>query len=127
MRARARAERSVIAPLAGLATIALAIGLILARLALASHWLLVPHAVCEHGDVTHAAPHSDDRADRSPAQSPDHDHCDADALAHRIDDFHAPIPAATLLSILDPEAPAAVAERRPIPLLHLAPKGSPPS
>jgi hypothetical protein len=136
MRVRAGAGRRR-AGIAALAAAALALGLLLARILQASHFLLVPHAVCAHGELTHADPVSSadpapaasgERADPAPAEAlADHDHCDASALHHRPLEIRASLAPPGLLVLPAPREPASVAERRPVALLLLAPKGSPPA
>ena len=139
MPTRVRSKRSCLRKPGGLGAIvtaALAIVLLIARFALASHYLLVAHSLCEHGDLTHAtredsareaAPASGEQIEAAPASAEaDHDHCDANALRHLPDEQRAPILAATLLAVLEPPTRANSAEHQPIPLLHLAPKSSPP-
>jgi hypothetical protein len=114
---------------------------VVVQLGSAAHLLLVHHARCVHGEMvhdgdTHEARALDASGDRSgdeaasegdPGSSHDEDHCDVLAVTHRIPDAPAPLGAATLLTILPTSELAAALEVRPVRLLHVAPKGSPPS
>ncbi|APR82994.1 Hypothetical protein A7982_08343 [Minicystis rosea] len=108
------------------------------------HMLLVSHATCEHGDlveVDHAdsvreRAHRDATAEKGAAHDEieaaddsrsDHDHCDARALRHlptSVDPF---IVGASLLDVTPLVVLDEQAEERPVALLSLAPKGSPPA
>lgn len=104
------------------------------------HLLLVTHAACEHGELIELAPGTErvapaddrpgtgpDRAEKAHGDAAGHDHCDAPALRHLPVEVGPALGAPTLLT----SAPCAAAgpheERRPLPLLALAPKGSPPA
>jgi hypothetical protein len=105
------------------------------------HLLLVPHATCEHGELieavsvapsTSGAPRAEHRSDRPQieqgrAPRDGHEHCDALAVRSRLPEVGVPIAPATLLTVLPTEAGGARDEARPVPLLALAPKSSPPS
>jgi hypothetical protein len=100
------------------------------------HHLLVPHATCEHGElmegggarVSVEGRSRPDRAqiERAHADASGHDHCDALAVRHRVPDVGASVAAASLVWIASVEGGADQAEIRSVPLLSLAPKGSPP-
>lgn len=112
---------------------------LLGRFALSAHMLLVPHEICEHGQLVHLHhPHHHARVepstvDRPPAvrgaaeEPSGHEHCDALGI-HEVP----PTLAAAVIQtdqaawrIPLPTAPAAI-ERPAVPLLLLAPKQSPP-
>jgi hypothetical protein len=114
------------------------LALLLAQGPLLLHLLLVPHRTCEHGELVELAraripapaaqvPRSDHpQVDLDRAGCGSHEHCDALALRHRLPEVEPSVGPATLLRI-DPIATAgARAERRPVALLSLAPKSSPP-
>lgn len=118
-----------------------ALGLLVVQLGSAAHLILVEHARCAHGELVHG--HDDHAAEApgaqengsgadsargaNPGSSHDEDHCDALAVTHRIPAAPAPVGAATVLTTLPIAAPDAAAEIRPIGLLDVAPKGSPPA
>ena len=125
-----------------------ALGLLLLQGPALLHLLLVPHATCEHGElvegvrpaarrVTAAPPPSwgtppDPRSDqaqfeRSHGDGAGHEHCDALAVRHQIPAVGASIAAASLVWITPIVASGDHAEARPVPLLSLAPKSSPPA
>jgi hypothetical protein len=114
------------------------------------HLLLVPHTTCEHGELVEGvrktavtmgetpkpparpAAESKSRTDqaqieRAHGDGTGHDHCDALAVRHRVPEVGASVAAASLVWIVPVESGAARAEVRPVPLLSLAPKGSPPA
>lgn len=107
-----------------------------------SEGLLVPHAVCEHGELTHpSALHPESSADKTEgpeaegrsdfASEPreaagEHDHCDASTLDHRMGDVGPSLAEPRLLELDLPAHEVRRLEARPIGLLFLAPKGSPP-
>jgi hypothetical protein len=119
----------------------LVLGVIVLQLGSAAHLVLVQHARCVHGELVHEHDEHGDRAagaqengvgaaatrEDNPGASHDEDHCDALAVTHRIPDAPAPVGAATLLTILPVAAIGAAREIRPIGLLDVAPKGSPPA
>lgn len=108
-----------------------------------AHLLIVRHVTCEHGELIesggHVARHepaaaaaddSDEGRDRATPGSRDgsgHDHCDALALRHCPTEVGLVIGPALLLEIEERASLGASAEQRPVPLLSLAPKSSPPS
>jgi hypothetical protein len=111
------------------------------------HLLLVQHRTCEHGElvevaVAKAAPaagtsvtsvssatgRSDQpQIEQSRADGAGHDHCDALAVRHRLPDLGPSIGPATLLLITPVATESDRAETRPVALLALAPKSSPPA
>jgi hypothetical protein len=102
------------------------------------HLLLVPHTTCEHGELVEgvrkqpAAAEGKSRSDQAQIERAHggrtgHDHCDALAVRHRVPEIGASVAAASLVWITPVEDGAERAEMRPVPLLSLAPKGSPPS
>jgi hypothetical protein len=102
------------------------------------HLLLVPHATCEHGDLVEAvAPSShttaavearadEQQVERADAQRDGHEHCDALAVRHRLPEVGPHVACASLVWIAPSEPFGEHREARPVPLLALAPKGSPP-
>ncbi|WP_437956250.1 hypothetical protein WME76_33075 [Sorangium sp. So ce119] len=129
---------------------------LLAQLSGLAHALLVRHARCEHGELVHVgalvdAGHGAARAalpaaaaappqaeggapgpgDRVAAQDAlphlDDDHCDAFALRGQLGAPVHRVGEATLLEVLRLAALRPSPEVRPIPLLILAPKSSPPA
>jgi hypothetical protein len=117
----------------------IALGLLLAQGPMVFHLLLVPHATCEHGELIEGRFEASETVARSAPESAsgssidsghgaraDHDHCDALAVRHRVPEMGASIAAASLLATIDIETCGAGGEARPLPLLALAPKGSPP-
>jgi hypothetical protein len=114
----------------------IALGLLLAQGPLLLHLLLVRHVACEHGElVEQAAPahaiarESGPAHDRVDAAAPGsgHEHCDVLAVRHCPGDVAAPIVAPSLLCIEPPASLCARGETRPVALLSLAPKSSPPA
>jgi hypothetical protein len=120
--------------------ILIALGLVLAQGSALLHLALIPHATCEHGELVEgprpakqagigAAEGRPERPqiEQGHQDGGGHAHCDALALRHRLPDVLAPVAEASLLCIAPIEACGAGVETRPVPLLSLAPKGSPPS
>jgi hypothetical protein len=116
-----------------------ALGLLLAQGPMLLHLLLIPHTTCEHGElvetsVVHAS--WDETSVRSATGAPaieqahegrrEHTHCDALALRHRVTELATPVAEASLLAVLSIDRPRDLAEVRPVALLSLAPKASPP-
>lgn len=102
------------------------------------HLLIVPHVACEHGELVevHSTPSRpvavprdahDVRLDPADASGFDHHHCDV--LAVRCGPVAAPpfIAPPCLLFIEIAASLSERAEARPVPLLALAPKVSPPA
>ena len=119
----------------------IALGLLFAQVPSLLHLLLVPHATCEHGDLVEqpqwgagapASPgvvqdeHRSDRPQVTAAHGSGHDHCDALAVRHRLPEVGVSVAAASLLSIEPVAERGERGETRPVPLLSLAPKSSPP-
>lgn len=132
----------------------LALGLLLLQGSALLHLLVIPHAACEHGDLVDlrgesahvlalgpqgrdapaAAMPGDPRADardvadaQPDRDDPGHDHCDANALRHRPEALAPSIAEATLLCIAPEVSLSERGEARPIAVLWLAPKSSPPA
>jgi hypothetical protein len=122
----------------------IALGLLIAQGPMLLHLLLVQHETCEHGELVEVpvgarvaasrpAIPAAARANGSPTLSEGavapggHDHCDALAVRHRIPDVGPAIAAASLVWIAPIAAGGERAEVRAVPLLSLAPKGSPPA
>ncbi|MEO7328486.1 MAG: hypothetical protein ABI193_07910 [Minicystis sp.] len=121
-----------------LATLAVTLGMSFSQLAQLSHFLLVEHIVCEHGDFVHESPeeHAIERAALekksglqavSPAKFGDHEHCDQKALRLHTPEIGPSLAEATLLTLIAIPVQVAHPERRPVAPLSLAPKSSPPS
>ena len=116
------------------------------------HLLLVPHAACEHGDLievgasvpatkatnatARAAPSRaearesgspQDRVDAADGKASGHDHCDVLGVRHRPTDVAPAIDGPTVVSLEPGVSLSAGGEARPVPLLALAPKSSPPA
>lgn len=129
-----------------LASLVVALGLLFGQLVQISHLLLVPHQACEHGELTHvtlpvAEPELAEparpldgmrRGEATRAVEPseqakgEHDHCEPRALCRRDAELGPFVGEASLLDILDLRALPPALERRPIALLSVAPKSSPP-
>jgi hypothetical protein len=124
---------------AALATLVILAGLLFGQLVQLSDLLLFPHYACEHGELAHAHAHAGNaepaaalpshdsapRATAAPGEG-EHEHCTATAIRHRelIVTLH--VPEATILGwIADPPLVLG-SPRRPIALLAVAPKASPP-
>lgn len=122
--------------------ILVALALLFAQVPLQLHLLLVRHTTCEHGELVDAPETRDSQADASTArqrdgaahlssaqdeQSGGHHHCDALAVRHRLPEAGPAIAAATLSWVEPALVDGERAERRSVPLLSLAPKGSPPA
>jgi hypothetical protein len=115
-----------------------AIGLLVLQAPSLFHLLLVSHTTCEHGELVElpagSEPHvsaddhdrSRERADRGHPEKQGHDHCDALAVRHRPADVAPPLVAPSLLTIAPAILLGESAESRPLAVLALAPKSSPP-
>ena len=99
------------------------------------HLLLVPHTTCEHGELVEVAPGSRVAEVREPpsarpqikaGRQSGHEHCDALAMRHRVPDVAPAIACASLQWIEPIPAGGERAGTQAVPLLSLAPKGSPP-
>ncbi len=114
-------------------------GLFFAQLVQLSDLLLFPHYACEHGELAHAhnrandaeptaAPSSKGEAPRATAaqREADHEHCDATAIRHRETALALHVPEATVLGFTTDPPLVLGSPRRPIALLAVAPKASPP-
>ncbi len=149
---RAAAVRRAVAGHAGsrrsLHVLLIALGLLFAQVPSVLHLLLVAHTTCEHGELVEVAPRAhggDDAKDRAARpDSPDsmsskpqlaalrghggdHDHCDALAVRHQLPEVGIAVGAASLLSIEPARERGERGEIRPVSLLALAPKSSPPA
>ena len=128
-----------------------ALGLLIAQGPMLLHLLLVQHATCEHGELvevsTTAAPRRPvvaapsaaseqavaraggplrERLDAADGNGSGHDHCDVLGVRHRPTELVPTVVAPSLLSLeLSPSLSARL-EARPVALLALAPKSSPP-
>lgn len=105
------------------------------------HFALVPHERCEHGKLVHPRRHGQAHqaavatvaAARALAWlqghgvADGHDHCDVKAVPPAdVPQLGVGAPVAVLSWVLAPATTPRLAERRPIALLSLAPKSSPP-
>jgi hypothetical protein len=113
----------------------IALGLLLLQGPVLLHLLLVQHTTCEHGELVEVAPQSrvavvleppSDRPQIKAGQRSGHEHCDALALRHRVPDVAPAIACASLQWIEPIVACGERAGTQAVPLLSLAPKGSPP-
>ena len=122
---------------AALASLFVILGLLFAQLVQLSDLLLFQHRACEHGELVHgplrastaataAGSEEDQRLAAAPAGHDDHEHCDAMAIRHRVAALAAHVPEATLLAGTDSPVLASGSPQRPIALLAVAPKASPP-
>ena len=128
--------RSRVRP-AALASLFIILGLLFAQLVQLSDLLLFQHRPCEHGEFVHGPLHasseataaSSEEAQRllaAPSSHDDHDHCDAMAIRHRLATLAVHVPEATVLAGTDSPVLASGSPQRPIALLAVAPKASPP-
>jgi len=119
-----------------LAVVALFVGgLAAAQLAQASHFLLVRHAFCEHGDLVHAGRASASvaverekfsQATPGDLQQLEHEHCDANAVRCEMPSAAIFVaPPVVLTFLVDIEARPTIAARA-LDVLDVAPKCSPP-
>jgi hypothetical protein len=116
----------------------IALGLLLLQGPVLLHLLLVPHITCEHGELVEVAalaPGSRAAELREPPSAQPqikaggqsgHEHCDALAMRHRVPDVAPAIACASLQWIEPIVACGERAGTRAVPILSLAPKGSPP-
>jgi hypothetical protein len=139
-RARRPSVRSTAAvrPL-GLLLVLTTLALVIAHGATLLHMALVPHRTCEHGQLVEighdaaAAESADEDASREEGPSvrsgaeDEHKHCDVQALRHRPAEIQPPLAEAVLLRFEPPPSREGAIEARPVPLLSLAPKSSPPT
>jgi len=132
-----------------LASLLVVFGLLFGQLLQLAHLLLVPHQACEHGELTHVAapsvtpfvttnlPPASAHAARRSGEDPrlveasgkaagEHEHCEPRALCRRDEGVAPFVGEASLLDVLDLGALPPAPERRPIALLSVAPKSSPP-
>jgi|SRR6185503_3162546 len=118
-----------------LSVLLISLGLLFGQGATLLHLWMVPHTTCEHGELVHAAPHAAAPAQgtKQPgveAAAPDgneHEHCDVNARIHRPEAVGPAVAEATLLCIEPAVTLEERSETRPVNLLSLAPKSSPPS
>ncbi len=121
----------------------IAVGLLFAQVPSLLHLLLVPHTTCEHGELveTMGGPEGPPqpplilRGERERARTSviggarrdGHDHCDALAVRHRVPEVGVSVAAASLVWLTPAAEHGDRGETRPVPLLSLAPKSSPPA
>ncbi len=125
-----------------LAILFVTIGLVVLQASRLFHLLLVSHATCEHGELIelvdrpaqgerHAAADGEDarreHVDLGSAEEQGHDHCDALAVRHGLAGVAPAVGAPCLLTIAPAAALGESAGARPVPVLALAPKSSPPA
>lgn len=127
------------APFGLWATLALTLGMLFSQLVQLSHFFLVEHAVCVHGEFVHEgeAKHALEssredareqhlRATAAPEKD-GHEHCDSNVVRHLTPEIGPSLAEATLLALIEIPAQVAHPERRPSSPLELAPKSSPPT
>jgi hypothetical protein len=119
----------------------IALGLLFAQGPMLLHLLLVQHATCEHGELVdvsrqrgeHEPLAREQRAAAGQAELSDsktgsgHKHCDALAVRHQIPEVGSAVAGASLVWIEPVAEGGERAEWRVVPILSLAPKGSPPA
>jgi hypothetical protein len=111
----------------------IALGLLFAQGPMLLHLLLVQHATCEHGELVdvsrqrgeHEPLAREQRADSKTGSG--HKHCDALAVRHQIPEVGSAVAGASLVWIEPVAEGGERAEWRVVPILSLAPKGSPPA
>jgi hypothetical protein len=101
------------------------------------HLWMVPHATCEHGELIelHAAPRAappEDAAKQASVKAAlpgdgEHEHCEKNARLHRLQGVGPAVGEASLLCIEPRTTLGERGETRPVELLSLAPKSSPPA
>lgn len=113
-------------------------GLLFAQLVQLSDLLLFQHRPCEHGELIHASGRGSAQAEAdddddgnqhlraAPAGEDDHEHCDARAIRHREGAVALHVPEATILGWAESPVIVLGSPQRPIALLAVAPKASPP-
>lgn len=122
---------------AALASLAVIVGLLFAQLVQLSDLLLFQHSACEHGELVHgpargpmkvdaAEDDGNQRLGAAPAGEHDHEHCSALAIRHREGAVALHVPEATILGWVDSPVLVLGSPQRPIALLAVAPKASPP-
>ena len=122
---------------AALASLLILAGLLFTQLIQLSDLLLFPHYACEHGQLAHAhasepeptaAPSTEGEAPRATAAQAEgeHEHCNAAAVRHRELPLALHVPEATILGWIADLPLVLGSPRRPIALLAVAPKASPP-
>jgi hypothetical protein len=144
-RSRSRAR----APKRSLSLLLVALGLLLVQGPTLLHLLLVPHATCEHGELIERAaarptppevrlpkrsaelrwpeaPSGEQQVERAHGDRDGHEHCEALAVRHTLPALPMAIASASLVWIAPIDATGEGCETRPVPLLALAPKSSPP-
>jgi len=123
---------------AALVSLAIIVGLLFAQLVQITDLLLFQHYACEHGALAHAhtreaapsaatAPSKGEEPRAASARGEgEHEHCDAMAIRQRVEPLALHVPEATILGHIDSPALATGSSQRPIALLAVAPKASPP-
>ena len=122
----------------------IALGLLALQGPMLLHLLLVPHTTCEHGELVEGrrpapapapapataarehGPHAD-QIEATPGGGAEHEHCDATALRHRPTQLDLFIAEASILDIAPAVSLDERGESRPVAILSLAPKSSPPT
>jgi hypothetical protein len=116
----------------------LALGILFGQGTALIHLLVVPHATCEHGELVeiHASPRAAPLADDSAKQprvtaaapgATEHEHCNERACLLRVPQIGPALGEAQLLSVEPATTLGERGETRPVNLLSLAPKSSPPA
>ena len=120
-----------------LASLAVIAGLLFAQLVQLSDLLLFQHRACEHGELVHgplrgsvkieaAKDDGNQHLGAAPAGDDEHEHCDARAIRHREGSIAVHVAEATILGWVDSPVLVLGSPQRPIALLAVAPKASPP-
>lgn len=118
-----------------LASLAVVLGLLFAQLVQLSDLLLFQHTACQHGELVHGPAHAPVKAEAADedgnqrlgsAPADDHEHCEALAIRHRESAVALHVPEAMILGWADTPVLVLGSPRRPIALLDVAPKASPP-
>ena len=120
-----------------LRVLVIALSLLFGQGAAALHLWMVPHARCEHGELIEIgaaarAPASSSKADEPRIEvgaraDGEHQHCDVNAQVHRLPEVSPWVGEASLLCIEPAGMLGERGETRPVAVLALAPKSSPPS
>ncbi len=120
----------------------IALGLLIAQGPILLHLLLVQHVTCEHGELVEvrrahvssrhavhriAKPSDASTLTEGSADRPGHEHCDVVAMRHGLPEVAPPVAAASLVWVALATIDGERAEQRAVPILSLAPKGSPPA
>lgn len=117
-----------------------ALGLLIAHGSVLLHLALVSHATCQHGELTHVhgsvrssepaatrlTPTHEDRAESARLDAAEHDHCGVIAVQHGRSDATPTVAVALMAPPVPVVSLSGRSESRPVAVLGLAPKSSPP-